>query len=170
MNGPPEPGRNPHQFPAGRQRDQIQYRLYENINTIPGIENVRFDRSETAIDHQQVSGDVNTATFAGGVIDAEEASVHVNWWPQPDIDPYFQIHYHDHNGYDCGWHRHPNDHVDGDEHFQWRESRDDAYAYEEIEYDFDNPIGILWEVVGDRLEEWVSKQYGAHDHAADSDE
>ena len=97
-------------------------------------------------------------------------SVHVNWWPQPDIDPYFQIHYHDHNGYDCGWHRHPNDHVDGDEHFQWRESRDDAYAYEEIEYDFDNPIGILWEVVGDRLEEWVSKQYGAHDHAADSDE
>lgn len=85
----------------------------------------------------------------------------VNWWPQPEEEPpWFKFHYWDENGFDCGWHRHLNDHVEGTEHYQQRDSSDEDYSYEPIEFEAGNPVAVLWEVVGDRLPERLQKYYG----------
>lgn len=98
--------------------------------------------------------------FADGVISADEAYVQINWWPQPDGEAiWFQIHYIESSGFDCGWHRHANDHVDRLDHFQERESPEEGYRYREVSFEAENPIGILWEVVDERLQDRLRQRY-----------
>ena len=75
---------------------------------------VRFEESGTGVEYQ-VFADINTAIFAEGGIKSEEASVTVNWWPLHDQDDrsWYNFHYYDSSGFDCGWHRHENEHIDG---------------------------------------------------------
>ncbi|MFW5905612.1 MAG: hypothetical protein ACOCUO_02070 [archaeon] len=160
MTGPPSPGRNPHNHPIGDDRGQALRLILINLRKIPGTEAVRFQESGTGVD-QEVRGEFNTDVFADGVIEAGEASVKVNWWPLDGDEKYwYQIHYSDSTGFDCGWHRQQNDHVDGLDHYQERESPDDEYTYYPFSPSFDHPVGLLWEVVNGRLVERVTMRYG----------
>ena len=151
MNGLPEPGPSPFTHPIGHARSRIQNRLYLNLKRIPGLVEPRFVESEAGIGGK-IRADVETMVFANGVIPTGEASVHANWWPQPDDEQdWFQIHYADETGFDCGWHRQANEHVDGLGHYQERDGVGSAYEYESVTLDVENPVGILWDVVDERL-------------------
>lgn len=102
---------------------------------------------------------MNTAIFADGVVPGEESTLQVNWWPQPEEDDWFQIHYADATGFDCGWHRQVNDHVDGLDHFQQREDSSAEYEYHSVSFGANNPVGTLWEVVDERLVDRVTDHY-----------
>lgn len=100
MPGPSESGPNPHRNLVGRRRTRIQSCVYDALKRIPGIEDVRLEESGTGIS-EQVAASVNTAIFADGVVPCDDATLQVNWWPQPEEDDWFQIHYADGTGFDC---------------------------------------------------------------------
>lgn len=160
MTGPSDGGRNPYRFPAGRRRSRAHRRLSKNLKRIPGIDSVHYDRSEVGVEHEIV-GEVNTDVFANAVVSCKEASVKVNWWSHVEDDPpWFQFHYWDESGFDCGWHRQPNDHVDGLEHYQERVDPGESYRYESVEFESENPIGLLWEIVDGRLPDRLRSHFG----------
>jgi len=163
MNGPPDPGGNPfdHDHPGGRCRKRIQNRLHQNLKRVPGLVDVRYERSGAGVD-MQLRADVDTTIFADGVIDAADAYVQVNWWPDAGADDadWFQVHYTDATGFDCRWHRQPNEHVDGLDHYQERPSSDADCEYEPLTLDAESPVGILWEIVGGRLADRLHDRYG----------
>ncbi len=159
MDESPGSGRDPFERAVGRARKRIQRRLYRNLKRVPGITDVRFEESGTGIG-RQIRGAADTRVFASGVI-PDGASLQVNWWPRRDSDPNrFQIHYADGTGFDCGWHRQENDHVDGLDHYQQRESPEEEYTYEPVTFESNTPVGILWEVVDERLVERLQARYG----------
>lgn len=89
-------------------------------------------------------------------LDAEEATLRIEWRPRPDPrDPaYFVFHYADSTGQDFGWHREPNPHVDQLEHFQERDAPDAEYEYEPAFFASQSPVELLWDILG-RIEERV---------------
>ncbi|MFB6081200.1 MAG: hypothetical protein ABEJ67_00120 [Halanaeroarchaeum sp.] len=128
------------------------------LQKVPGIENVHLERAQV---EYQICADADTAIYADGAIDAADASVQINWWPEHDdtAADWYQFHYYDSAGFDCGWHRHANDHVDGLAHYQERSSDDADYDYYPTDLDYDNPTGILWETIGDRLPARLKHRY-----------
>ena len=92
-----------------------------------------------------------------GVV-AAHAALRIDWRPRPDpTEPsYFVFHYYDSAGRDFGWHREPNPHVDGLEHFQERNPPKREYVYESTSFDSDSPVGLCWDILG-RIEETVSE-------------
>lgn len=154
MERPPGEGRNPYKFPIGDDRNQIQRSLLRNLRKVPGVENVRYEESGTGVEYQVV-GEIDTAIYADGLITCETASVTANWWPLDDDtdEHWYKFHYFESSGFDCGWHRQTNDHVSGLDHYQERESPEDEYEYYEFHPAHRNPVGLLWEIVGDRLED-----------------
>lgn len=78
--------------------------------------------------------------------ETESATLRVTW--QPIDPPEFAFHYSE-AGFDRGWHREPNPHVDGDAHYQ---ERDGPYRYEPISFDGDTAPELVWEVM-ERLEQ-----------------
>lgn len=46
------------------------------------------------------------------------------------IRAYYNLHYSEPDGFDCGFHCEPNSHVDELHHYQEREDTNDAYTYE----------------------------------------
>lgn len=87
------------------------------------------------------------------LLDGERATLRVAWWPAPD-DPEFAFHYSDSTGFDCGWHREPNPHVDGKTHYQERDAPTEDYEYEPVTFTGEAPTRILWSVL-DRLADRV---------------
>ena len=89
-------------------------------------------------------------------IDAESASLRIEWRPRPDpTEPaYFVFHYYDSTGRDFGWHREPNPHVDRLEHVQERDSPDKDYEYEPAYFESQSPVELLWDILG-RIEDRV---------------
>lgn len=162
MPGPGDRGRTPYEYPAGDERSEIQRNLARNLKRVPGVGSVGFEESEIGVEYQVV-GDIDTSIFASGIVETESASVTVNWWPLHDDEArhWYQFHYDEPGGFDCGWHRHENGHVDGLTHYQERESPDDEYEYYEFEPHFGNPVGLPWEIVGDRLECRLALRYDA---------
>lgn len=90
-------------------------------------------------------------------VDAERAGIRIEWRPRPDpAEPaYFVFHYYDSTGRDLGWHREPNPHVDGLEHYQERDSSGSEYEYEPARFESQSPVDLLWDVLG-RIEERVA--------------
>lgn len=90
-------------------------------------------------------------------IDADHAEIRIEWRPRPDpAEPaYFVFHYYDSTGRDFGWHREPNPHVDGLEHYQERDSPESEYEYEPARFESRSPIDLLWDILG-RIEERVA--------------
>jgi len=143
----------------GRTRSRTYNRLFTNLKKVPGVKNVRHERSGTGVDYEIV-GDLDTSIFADGVIPCDGARVKVNWWTHADEETaWFQFHYWDEIGLDCGWHRQPNDHVDGIDHMQYRSDSADEYTYESVEVEFDNAIGLMWEIVDGRLADFLKGRY-----------
>lgn len=85
------------------------------------------------------------ATLATGRWDhaAEAATLRVTWQPTEPAE--FAFHYSEPE-FDCGWHREPNPHVDGDTHYQER-TGDGAYQYEPITLDGDTAPELVWEIM-----------------------
>ncbi|MEF8757404.1 MAG: hypothetical protein V5A33_04115 [Halobacteriales archaeon] len=83
-------------------------------------------------------------------VDADRAALRIEWRPRPDPTRpgHFVFHYHDSTGRDFGWHREPNPHVDGLEHYQERDSPDGGYRYEPARFDSDSPVDLLWTILG----------------------
>jgi len=145
--------------PRGGKRERIHRRIKRNLQKVPGTETVEYVESRTGVE-MQVRATVDTDIYADGVVDAETAHIYADWWPQPAGEPdRFKVHYTDSTGADCGFHRQENDHVEGLDHYQMRSSPSDPYHYESIGFDYDNPAGIIWEVVHERLPERLKEQY-----------
>lgn len=90
-------------------------------------------------------------------VDASRAALRIEWRPRPDPaeTAYFVFHYYDSTGRDFGWHREPNPHVDGLEHYQERHAPDEEYEYESTRFDSNSPVDLLWDILG-RIEQRVS--------------
>jgi len=160
MNGPPTPGGGPYDHPIGDDRNQVLRLMAVDLKKVPGVEAVRFEDSSTGVE-QELVADVDTDIFANSVIDADEASITINWWPLHDEDKHwYQFHYHDSSGFDCGWHRQQNPHVEELNHYQERASPDEEYEYYQFDSEHSHPIGLLWEIVAGRLESRVEIRYG----------
>lgn len=158
MNGPPEPPANRYTYPVGDERSQIQTGLYNNLQNVPGVEQTTYCESEHGVECAIV-GEFNTDVYADGAITAEGAYIRINWWPLHDEQDrhWFQFHYHESSGFDCGFHRHENDHIDGLDHYQERADADDEYDYHPLTLHYTNPIGVLWEILGERLPNRLKK-------------
>ncbi len=83
-------------------------------------------------------------------VEADHAGLRIGWRPRPDPDEcaHFVFHYYDSTGRDFGWHREPNPHVDGLEHYQERDSREGTYDYEQAHFESSTPVELLWEILG----------------------
>lgn len=152
MSGPPDAGRNPYTDPIGDERSQIQRIIASNLRRIPGMESVSYEESGTGVEYQVV-GHIDTTVFGNALIQAEEAHIQANWWPLDEFEDrqWWEFHYYDSSGFDCGWHRHDNDHVDGSTHYQERTSSDSEYEYHEFQPEYATPAGLVWEIVDGRL-------------------
>lgn len=91
-------------------------------------------------------------------VDADHAALRIEWRPrlEPTEPAYFVFHYHDSTGLDFGWHREPNPHVDGLEHFQARTAPEQKYDYEPTSIVSDSPVELLWDILG-RIDERVTR-------------
>lgn len=154
MGGPPTPS-GPTGVPLspnGGRRNRSLSIVKENLKKVPCVDVVEWVPTRIGVD-LQLRATIDCQIFADGRVTADDVYISVNWWPQPDDGlAHFKYHYVESSGYNCGWHRQPNDHVDGLDHFQESEGDEDGYRYEPISFDFDNPVGLTWEIAGDRLE------------------
>ena len=85
--------------------------------------------------------------------DAADATLRVTW--QPLDPPEFAFHYSE-DGFDCGWHREPNPHVDGDDHYQERVGADD-YRYEPVSFEGETAPELTWEIM-ERLRQRLDRR------------
>jgi len=127
----------------GRERHRILRELRRELERHPAVRRVTGSPDDR---YRELR-----ATLDSGVLgaDDEEATLRVTWWPAPD-DPEYAFHYSDDTGFDCGWHREPNPHVDGKLHYQERPSPDESYRYEPVSLSAETPPRVLWTVL-DRL-------------------
>ena len=81
---------------------------------------------------------------------APRGTLTVRWLvSEPGERPRFVFHYADESGFDCGWHRHEQDHVDGWAHYQERSSAGDAYSHEAFVFESVEPARVVWDVLED---------------------
>jgi len=85
--------------------------------------------------------------------DTESATLRVTW--QPISPPEFAVHYSE-EGFDCGWHREPNPHVDGEAHYQERVG-EGSYRYEPITFEGETAPELVWEIM-ERLRGRLARQ------------
>lgn len=139
-------GRDPSRH-LGQERHRILRELRHQLQRHPAVEEVQGVPDGT---FRELRADLDPSTFER---DAESASLRVSWWPAPD-DPEYVFHYSESTGFDCGWHREPNPHVDGKTHYQERSGPDAAYAYEPVSISARTPTRLLWAILerlADRL-------------------
>jgi len=132
----------------GQERHRILRELRHQLDPHPAVEDVRGVPNGK---FRELRANLDPAAFGR---DAEDASLRVSWWPAPD-GPEYAIHYSESTGFDCGFHREPNPHVEGKTHYQERDSPDEAYEYEAVELSPRTPTRLLWTVLdllADRLQ------------------
>lgn len=150
MNGPTGPFDFADEEPRGGKRRRILSILRDELRKVPSTEIVAYAETRTGID-VQVAATFNLSIFVDGAVDAEGATIYVNWWPQPLEKDRFKFHYVESTGFNCGWHRQENDHVDGLDHYQEQTDPEKDYSYEPVEFEQNNPTGLVWEITVDRL-------------------
>lgn len=80
--------------------------------------------------------------------DAPGGTLTVRWFVgDPGDPPRFAVHYADESGFDCGWHHHEQDHVDGWGHYQERATQEDPYTYGQFRFASEEPARVVWEVL-----------------------
>lgn len=127
----------------GQERHRILRELRHELDRHPAVDVVRGVPNGT---FRELRADLDPSAFGR---DAENASLRVSWWPAPD-DPEFAFHYSESTGFDCGWHREPNPHVEGKTHYQERSGPDETYEYEPVSLSTETPSRLVWSVL-DRL-------------------
>lgn len=79
---------------------------------------------------------------------APSGTLTVRWFAgEPTDEIRFTFHYSDESGFDCGWHHHEQNHVDGLGHYQKRESEEQEYTYEPFQFGSKEPSRVVWEVL-----------------------
>lgn len=148
---------------VGGRRMRVLDQLKRNLQSHPATANVRYEESGTGADWRLVAA-LDCSILVGRRPSADEARVFVNWWthPSPTRDR-FKIHYAESNGFDCGWHRQANDHVDGLGHYQERTSSDEEYTYEPVDFEYEGPVGLLWETLDERLKQRLERRSEGRD-------
>lgn len=139
-DGGGDPPRN-----LGQERHRILRELRRELRRHPAVESVRGLPNGK---FRELRAEVDPAAFDR---EADSASLRVSWWPAPD-EPDYVFHYSERSGFDCGWHREANPHVDGKLHYQERSEPDDEYEYEAVSMPTGVPTRLCW-VVLDRLAE-----------------
>ena len=132
----------------GQERHRILRELRPQLTRHPAIEDVQGIPDGK---FRELRADINPSAFGR---DAERATLRVAWWPAPE-DSEFAVHYSESTGYDCGFHREPNPHVDGKAHFQERSGPGDDYEYESVSFSVETPSRLLWTILdqlSDRLQ------------------
>lgn len=132
----------------GQLRHRILRELRHELERHPAVREVRGSPDGT---FRELRAVLDPAVLGR---DADRATLRVAWWPGPD-EPEFAFHYSDDTGFDCGWHREPNPHVEGATHYQERRSPDEEYTYEAVSLGAATPPRTLW-VVLERLEARLS--------------
>jgi len=136
-------------------------RLQVNLNHHPATTVAALRPTRNQKDRQIVS-EFNMDVLADGIVDADTAQMVVNWWTHPPgYDDQFKFHYIESTGYDCGWHRQPHENEPEIpfDHFQQRASPEDDYQYQSVDFQEDNPIGLMWEVTTTRLEQLLYSRW-----------
>lgn len=137
---------------SGR-RSRILEQLRVDLRHHPAIETVAFRHSRDGTDTKLV-GEFDTDILVRGVVEADEAKLVINWWPQPSgMQDQFKFHYVESSGYDCGWHRqpHPEETDIPFDHFQQRTTPENDSQYQGVDFLEDSAIGLFWEITGARL-------------------
>lgn len=127
----------------GQERHRILRELRHELDRHPAVEVVRGVPDE---EFRELRADLEPSAFER---DAEHASLRISWWPGPE-DPEFAFHYSESSGFDCGWHREPNPHVEGKTHYQERSGPHEAYEYEPVSLSTTVPSRLVWSIL-DRL-------------------
>jgi len=145
---------------SGR-RARVISQLRAGLNHHPATTGVMLEPTRDNKGSRLVA-EFDTDILVKGLVDAEEAQMVVNWWTHPPgYDDQFKFHYVESSGYDCGWHRQP--HPDESEipfdHFQQRASPDEDYQYQGVDFQEENPVGLLWEITTSRLERIIRSRY-----------
>lgn len=138
-----DPARNP-----GRERHRVLRQLRHELDRHPAVVSVRGVPDGR---FRELRADLDPAAFDR---DASTATLRVAWWPAPG-DPEFVFHYSDATGFDCGWHREPNPHVEGDAHYQERIGPSEPYRYEAVAFPTLTPTRLCW-IVLERLADRLS--------------
>lgn len=80
--------------------------------------------------------------------DAPAGTLTVRWFVgNPSDPPRFTFHYVDESGFDCGWHHHEQDHVEGWGHYQRQAPDATEYTYEEFRFETREPSRVVWIVL-----------------------
>jgi hypothetical protein len=158
MNGPAGPFEFAAEEPRGGKRGRILSILRDELRKVPTTEIVSYAETRAGIDIQ-VAATFNLSIFVDGLVDAEGATIYANWWPQATGKAQFKFHYVESTGFNCGWHRQENDHVEGLDHFQIQTDPDGDYEYEPVEFGQTNPTGLVWEIAIDRLTTRVRERH-----------
>jgi hypothetical protein len=124
----------------GRERHRILRELRRELERHPAVKRVT---GSPADKYRELRATLDPKVLG---VEAAEATLRVTWWPAPD-DPEYAFHYSDDTGFDCGWHREPNPHVDEKLHYQERGSTDEPYEYESVSFPAQTPPRILWTVL-----------------------
>jgi len=93
--------------------------------------------------HTELRANVEPSSIG---IDAPDGTLTVRWFVSAPTEPVrFTFHYSDESGFDCGWHHHEQDHVDGLGHYQQRTA--ETYTHEEFTFGSKEPSRVVWEVL-----------------------
>ncbi|WIV68839.1 hypothetical protein [Natrialbaceae archaeon AArc-T1-2] len=134
-------------FDGGHEPRRVAHEALRQIRTelsrhpaITGVEGLPHDTL-----HKELRATVDPA-FIGA--DTPKGTLTVRWIVGDPADPpRFIFHFSDESGFDCGWHHHEQDHVDGWGHFQEREHEQDEYTYRAFQFGSTEPSRVVWEVL-----------------------
>ena len=118
-------------------------RIREELRRHPAIAHVDGLPHDTL--HKELRAAVDPPSLGA---DAPSGTLTVRWFVgEPTDRPRFTFHYSDESGFDCGWHHHEQEHVDGWGHYQERDSDADAYQYTPFQFGSVEPSRVVWEVL-----------------------
>ena len=134
-------------FDGGHDQRQASHealrQIREQLTRHPLITSVEGLPHDTL--YKELRADVDPS-FIG--TETPSGTLTVRWFVGGPTDPVrFTFHYSDESGFDCGWHHHEQDHVDGWGHYQQRESKD--YTYEPFQFGSKEPARVVWEVLAE---------------------
>jgi len=119
--------------------------IRQELIRYPAIKTVQGHPHDTLF--TEIRADVDPSLVG---MDAPSGTLTVRWFVgEPDDPRRFAFHYADETGFDCGWHHHEQDHIDGWGHYQERESEADEYSYDPFQFESEEPSRIVWEIVAE---------------------
>ncbi len=143
---------------SGQDRHRILRELRGELARHPAVLSVA---GEPPSAYRELQADLDPPWFGRS---GETVSLRITWIPGPPPGPeesdrtsdtwmrtpiraYYTLHYSESSGFDCGFHREPNPHIDGLLHYQERDEVDDPYTYDPASFDTRSVSGLLWEMM-----------------------